>query len=490
MLGPALAVVAASLSVGGPPTVLPDLPGVCVASGGADAIALACDPQRRARQIDLTLGVARASRKLGLGIAERSGAEPLLPGETLTLTWRHPSASAVLSVQAKTPAGVRRVVLGLPRAPERVTVTARPDGGLRVDTSAGGRDVAPPPPEPSAAELWHPRTARAAAFQLLGAVDRMGWSVGARTTLCASMDPGVRSYFEPQIGDYGEEYPCEAIVDSMLFGDENVPRAVSTTHRGLAVEIHGGRAVVSTRLVHRFRKYDDPRRLSIRARVLLVRDGHGIWRLGTLASLLPLVAVDDPHHVDSWDDLEREYLAWVKAGRRVVAHLTRLETRRGAATVQSVAAAPCAAPLVSEPVGDVVVDGSYDRARDQSSHSDVDAVAFAAVGRCLVLQTTAALPSTFSVDLSDEGTGRAFDIKVTDGRTLVEETTDVNDGVDPKPLRGVVAHLGPDGLVLALPATLSGKVRIELSDERPGVAYGDVITSAPAPTRRCARPTC
>jgi hypothetical protein len=358
---------------------------------------------------------------------------------------------------------------------------------VAASLSLGG---SPSGPHPSADELWHPRTARAAAVQLLGAVDRMDTSVRARKTLCAAIDRGVFAYFEPQVAGYHNEATCDQVLELLIFADEDVPKAVSTTHHGHSLELHGGRAVLSTRLVHRFRKYDDQRPVAIPARVLLVRDGQGIWRLATLASLLPLVAVDDPHHVDTADDLEHEYLAWVRAGRRLMAHLTRLVARRAAATVDNVAAAPCAPPLASDPTGDVVVDGSYERAPDQAAHADVDVVGFAGVGRCLALRTSAPVPATFSVDLYDEGTGRSFDITVSGGRTLLEETTDVNDDVDPKPLHGIVAHAGPDGLAIALPFALSGKVRIELSVEGAGVAYADVVTSVPASTRRCAHPTC
>lgn len=350
--------------------------------------------------------------------------------------------------------------------------------------------AAAPRAQLSADEQWHPRTAHAAAVRLLGAVDRMDSSVRARKTLCAAMDPGVRAYFEPQVAGYRNEATCDELLELLIFADEDVPKVVSTTHRGHSLEIHGGRAILSTRLVHRFHSYDDPRRLAIPARVLLVRDGQGSWRMATLTSLLPLVAVDDPHHVDTPDDLEHEYLAWVRAGRKIAASLRRLVARRAAATVHNVAAAPCAPPLSSDPVGDVVVDGSDKRVPDQVAHADVDIVGFAAVGHCLALRTSAPLPPTFGVYLDDEGIGRSFEITVIGGRTLVQETTDVNDGVYPKPLHGIVAHAGPDGLVIALPVALSGKVRIALSDERPDVAYEDVVTSVRASIRRCARPTC
>lgn len=489
MLGPALAVAAASLAIGGPPTVVPELPVRCAEADDWYTLALACDPDGDARELALTLGTA-TTRHVAPGVRVMNSAEPLLPGETLTLTWRHPSSRAILAVAAKAPAGVRRVVLGLPGAPERVDVTAQADGGLHVVTPSAAMDVPAPRPDP-ADDLWHPRTARAAAEQLLRAVDRMDRSVWARKTLCAAMDRRLFSFFEPQVGVDRREYACHGILQLVIFADENVPKVVSTTHRGLTLDVRGGRAVASTRLVHRFERYDDPRRLAIRARVLLVRDGGGVWRLGTVSALLPLTAVDDPHHVDSDRDLARENRAFDLLGRSIAVSLGRLEAKRAAASVEGVAAVPCSPQLVSDRAGDVVVNGeSQFHARAQGAHPDVDVIGFAAVGRCVVLRTTAPLPPTFTLHVDDQGNDRAFDVRVTAGRTLVEETTNVNDGVDPVPLRGVVAHLGVDGMALALPAELSGKVAMSLVDGDREVAYGDFVSSVPVATPRCARPTC
>ena len=60
---------------------------------------------------------------------------------------------------------------------------------------------------------------------------------------------------------------------------------------------------------------------------------------------------------------------------------------------------------------------------------------------------------------------------MTDGRVVVLDTTE--DDIVPKPLRGAAAHLDPDGLVVALPVTLSGTVHVVLGVDRSQVRYSD-----------------
>ena len=80
------------------------------------------------------------------------------------------------------------------------------------------------------------------------------------------------------------------------------------------------------------------------------------------------------------------------------------------------------------------------------------------------------LPAHFELHLRDD---RAHDlaVTVTDGRVLVQDASDEDSGL--KPIRGVAAHLDPDGLVLALPLTLAGTVEAMLSVELGGVSYSD-----------------
>src|SRR3954463_8490913 len=189
MLRPVLAVVTgavASLALAAPAGAAPltraDLPGACREAGGEYVVALACDPAHRAAQTHLRLGAAEGDHPSGRGIARLASAEPLQPGETVSLRWRHPSARAVLSVTAMAPRRPRRVILDLRARPESIDVTAQADGSLTVVTPAGaagarggdppaGRAAAAPPAWLEVA--WQARRAHAAAAQLLGAVDRM-----------------------------------------------------------------------------------------------------------------------------------------------------------------------------------------------------------------------------------------------------------------------------------------------------------------------------
>jgi hypothetical protein len=107
------------------------------------------------------------------------------------------------------------------------------------------------PPPPSLDVPWQPRTARAAAAQLLRAVDHLEASLRARATLCAALDRAVFPYYELLFLD-PERYPCFSALTFFVFGDENVPRVTSTVHHGSALAVRGGRAVLRTTLTHRY----------------------------------------------------------------------------------------------------------------------------------------------------------------------------------------------------------------------------------------------
>jgi hypothetical protein len=446
-------------------------------------VALACDPGRAARQIDLRLGVQRAHATHTLGVGQFDGAEPLQQGETVSLGWKHPSSRAVLAVWAASVQGPHMVVLGLRSRPESVQVTALAGGALRVTTPAGSETIGAP--RALADVVWQPRTARAAATQLLSAMDRLERSAVGVRTLCAALDRGVFPYFDQLLGD-PVRYPCPSGMAFTVFGDENVPHPTATVHHGSALAVHGGRALLRTSLTHRYRpdSDSDPTRVLVDARVLLVRDAQGIWRLATVEPLLPLVAIE--HRRPFTDaELDRLYRSGVREGRKAATAAARLQAQRAAATVDGAAPAPCAVGLRVDPAGDVVVQESEDRARDQRANAGVDLVGFGVAGNCFALRTAAPLPATFEVQLG--GDDRDLRVTVTDGRVLVE---DVSGDELPKPVQGVAAHLDPDGLVLALPFALAAPTRITLEIERDDVSYGDSATAPRATTRRCARPTC
>jgi hypothetical protein len=476
MLRALVPAAAAYLLVGAPaatqPVTRPALPSECRGWGGERTLALACDPKREARSIRLSLGAQRGRPTDELGIGQLAGVEPLQPGETLSLRWSHPSARAVLAVSAVAPKGPRLVILDLRARPESVDVTAQVDGSLRVTTPARAVTVPAAAAAPAAVD-WRPRTAHAAATRVLSAVDRLEQSDGARRTLCAALDRDVFQFYEQLFGDPAR-YPCASGLAFFVFGDENVPTPTSTVHRGSALVVHGGRAVLSTTLTHRYRPYatGDPKRLVVRARLLLVRDAQGIWRLATIEPLLPLVAVE--HRRPFADaELDRLYRADVREGRKAAAAAARLQAQRSAATVDGAAPAPCAVALGGDPTGDVVVQESELRARDQRANAGVDLVGIGMAGRCMALRAAGPLPATFQVDLG-AADGRELKVTVAAGRVLVEDVTD--EDFPPKPLQGAAAHLDPDGLALSLPQALKAPTRVMLSIERDEVSYSDDAT--------------
>jgi hypothetical protein len=484
----AAGVLAASLVAGSPaqaPAVTrPALPSACRGFGGDRVVAVACDPRRAARAIDLRIDGRPAAPTHELSIARFAGAEPLQAGETLTLRWKHPSAHAVLAVSAAGPRQTRMVVLDLRARPASVTVAAQPGGALRVTTPAGtGTIGAPPAP---AQVVWQPRGAHAAARQILAAVDRLERESGMRT-LCAALDRDVFAYFDLLFGD-DVRYPCPSVLALFVFGDENVPKPTSTNHRGMSLAVRGGRALLSTTLVHRYHPSStgDPTRVSVRARALLVRDAQGIWRLATMEPLLPLTPTDRRRAFTD-AELDALYRTDAREGRKQAAAAARLRARRTAATVDGAAPAACSASQASDPAGDVVVQESAFRARDQAANAGLDLVGAGVAGRCVALRTAGALPASFEVRLRGAD-DRSLRATVTDGHVLLEDTTD--DDELPQPVSGLAAHLDPDGLVLALPSAPSAPLRIELSVERAGVTYGDDATTPRATSRRCARPTC
>ena len=193
----ATAAVLATLALGAPAgearLTRAELPKPCRVDGGDEVFVLACDPDRRADQIHLRVGAAEATPTEEPGVGRLRSDEPLQPGETVSLRWRHPSAHAVLSVRAMAPDRPRRVILDLRGRPASVDVTAQADGSLRVTTPTGRVTV----PTPASLDVpWEPRSARAAATQLLGAVDHLEGSLRARATLCASLDPTVLPYYQ------------------------------------------------------------------------------------------------------------------------------------------------------------------------------------------------------------------------------------------------------------------------------------------------------
>jgi hypothetical protein len=468
----ATAAVLATLALGAPAgearLTRAELPKPCRVNGGEEVFVLACDPDGRADQIHLRLDGREAAPTEEAGVARLRSDEPLQAGETVSLRWRHPSAHAVLSVRATAPERPRRVILDLRGRPASVDVAAHGDGSLLVTTPTGTVTV----PAPASLDVpWAPRSAHAAATQLLGAVDHLEGSLRARATLCAALDRDVFPFYELLFLD-PERYPCFSGLTFFVFGDENVPRVLSTVHHGSALALRGGRAILSTTLTHRYspNSTSDPRRLNVRTRVLLVRDAQGIWRLATLDPLLPLVAVS---HRRPYTDAElaRSHRHDVAEARKAAADAARRAAARQAATVDASGPAPCAVTLAGDPPGDVVVEQGRGRARDQAAHAGVDLVGAGIAGRCLGVRSAGPLPARFTVALHDASYERELEVAVAGGRAVVLDTADSD--AAPKPLPGAAAHLDPDGLVVSLPVALTGAVSVTLGEERSDVGYGD-----------------
>jgi hypothetical protein len=126
LLGGVLVVLALVLvgPAGAAPLTRAGLPELCRDWHGDRVVALACDPERKARAIRLDLGAQHAAPTHELGIGQFDGAEPLQPGETLTLSWSHPSPHALLAVSVAGAEAPRDVILDLRARPTRVQVTA------------------------------------------------------------------------------------------------------------------------------------------------------------------------------------------------------------------------------------------------------------------------------------------------------------------------------------------------------------------------------
>src|SRR6266511_5712071 len=137
LLATAFGTVLAAAPAAAQPVTPPRTPGFCRQWLSDRMVAVACDPGKEARHIELRLGAVRsgASPKPGVGLLR--GVEPLQPGETLRLRWRHPSSRAVLMVTAAAPRGPHTVVVDLRARPEHVEVTAQAGGGLVVTTPTG-----------------------------------------------------------------------------------------------------------------------------------------------------------------------------------------------------------------------------------------------------------------------------------------------------------------------------------------------------------------
>jgi hypothetical protein len=384
------------------------------------------------------------------------GAEALQAGETVTLTWSHPSTRAVLYLDVASPAiGTHGVIVNLRQGAERVVVKVG-DGGSLVVTPGG---AVPPALRPGA--TWEPRTPRAAARLILQAVRHMERSVTAVQALCASLPGGVRDYYT--FGTPTDDEQCLQSMALFVHGDENVPRVVSTHASGLSVKVDGSEAVMRTRLVHRYRSDDptDPRRIAVNGRALLVRDATGIWRLATPETMFPLTAVVH-RRAFSDGELREVYRFTARRGRQWTGHQLRIRRQATARPAPS----PCSVSSITDPAGDVLVE-TVEPARDQTAHSGGDAVSGGFDGRCLTVRVAGPLPAAFTVT-----SGSGVTVSVADGTVRVF-SGDLED--EATPIRGAVADLGTSTLTVLLPRRVTVD-DVDVVVDLNGVRYGDTLT--------------
>ena len=420
----------------------------------------------------MTLGAEHYSELGPEGIAAIGDGEPLLPGETVTLDWAHPSRDAELLVHADSPLGEWEVVIALSWKPEHVEVTARSDGGLDVRSPGRSDVIAPPTAAPQID--WQPRSARQAAVALLKAADRFQRSLLSIETLCAAIDPVVQPAlgvplsalpvpYHPDVKD-----PCLVAASFALYGGENSPIPLSTRHHGLAVRVHGNRAVFSTTFTRRYQREDGvPGRLILPTRVLLARDPGGIWRLGTLEPLLPLYALDYRRPASD-RELARMYRRDRQLGARERVGWERETARTRNATVQATATPPCTAAPVTDGQADVAWNGP-NLARRQQDHLDVDLVAGGVSGNCVMLRTAAPLPGSFTATVGFD----KVEIDVSNGKVVAYRYTDFGEFGDPIP--GIAASLAGTDLLVRLPEAISRVEDIELYTPLDDPAYGDSV---------------
>jgi hypothetical protein len=308
---------------------------------------------------------------------------------------------------------------------------------------------------------WAPRTPRAAALAVLHAARHMVRSVAAVQTLCASLPGGVRDYYT--FGSPLDDEQCLGSMALFIHGDENVPHVVSTHASGLSVNVNGSHAVMRTRLVHRYRSDDptDPRRISVNARALLVRDSAGVWRLATPETLFPLTAIV---HRRAFSDAElREvYRDTAHRGLQWTSHQVRIQRQATA----RLAPQPCTVASIADPIGDVLAE-TVEPARDQTAHNGGDAVSGGFDGRCMTVRTAGPFPAAFRLT-----SGSAVTVDVANGIVRVFKG-DLADEVDP--IRGAVADLGTSTLTVLLPRKVTVddvEVDVDVND----VTYGDTLT--------------
>jgi hypothetical protein len=500
--------------------------GPAAATGGAcgtsshmsDLIARVCDRSDTARDVVLRFSSGRSVRRERLdrevGFADVGGDEPLLPGETVELTWKHIGPKAHLVVRAAQPLrGTRmlRIALRPPDVRTAVTVTAAGTitivQGARTTTKPEVPLEAGEPGGPPA--VWSGATPAGAVRAAVRAL-RLRRPSRDLGVLCAGFEPDVSAAFAEVFEDRWGTYPypagCGSVLAFNFYVAENMPTphgttgAVRWTHTISATE-----AVVRVRLHHRYEGNGvDPTDRRVTADVVVVRPtASAPWRIATPMSLLP-------HPVPTTASLPHSIRQLRAARARVLgeardshAQATAFWAPRDRAAVTiAPTATPCpAATTLVDPVGDLAV-WDRQRTRDPSPlGADLRSATLTdmgAAGICLVVRLAPPIPPRFTLDL--QTAREQVTLSVRDGRALLVSGSDDGDSA-PRPVSGV--HVGrsadaltvrlPPGTVATVPTSGAWSVDTEtygrylqvLDDELPDAPAG---RSAGSPTPTAAGP--
>ncbi|MBJ7330379.1 MAG: hypothetical protein JHC95_10805 [Solirubrobacteraceae bacterium] len=309
----------------------------------------------------------------------------------------------------------------------------RADGGLDV-RSPGRTDVVPAPgPPPPESSFWHVRSAAEAADRVLWVVDHLadgGRRDQVMHTLCAGLHPDVYPVYGRArqlrgIDDHPFlQLPCFEAV-SLDVGGRNAGWR-SSRHHGRSLRIRGGRAVLRTTIVHRYdADMEIPSRVVIPARILLIKDGEGVWRLASFRAIFANSVIHDSQR-ERYDDrsLEATYQFQRHRGARYQSGYDREQADLRAAQTVAGTAQPCAPAWHADPGGDVEVRANGQHTRQSREHLDVDLTAASFDGQCLAVRTAGALPAKFRVamNVGEDGAGdsREYHVDVDRGqRTAV-----------------------------------------------------------------------
>lgn len=477
-------------------TTSPVLQLACAERLGSENAVFACDPQGGGRRISLRLGEEQVSlytddasivathSELGDGASRSIGRdEPLHAGETVVLDWPAPSARAELAIKAFTPYGVRTVVLRLSWRPEHVEVTVRSDGSLEVVSPERTEVVAAPTAPRPESSFWQVRSAREAADRVLWVVDHLadrGQSDAVMHTLCAGLHPDIYAFYGIARQLRGVDIPddlrwsCTEEMSGRAYDLEGVFELRSSRHVGRSLRVSGRRAVLRTTIVNRFRLNEGFVRAVIHARVLLIKDRQGIWRLASFNAVLP--ALNQPAIPREEDEYAGRSLdRWYQYQRREAAGFQaaydREQADRRAARVAAGTQPPCTVGWRVDPEKDVEVEISDRVTRRPLEHLDVDLVAAGFGGRCLGVRTSGALPTRFKIWLSVGD--QAYHVLVDRGhRTVLATRGTFEDHVVP----GIEASISDHELIVrfarAIPVN-PGSAALGIAASPMGIRYSD-----------------